>query len=114
MHEAAITQALLERVEQAMPPAGRLARCAVVVGRLEHLDALVMQTIWQASTMGTRFDGARLDMIHMPLRVRCRACELVYEPEDQAIMLCPACGRVLPEVIEGAGVVLQSLEVEGV
>lgn len=114
MHEAAITSALLEQVAAAMPDAGQLSRCTVILGALEHLDPVVMQTIWRASTMGTRLDGAELDIIRAPLRVRCRACESSYEPEDHAIMLCPACGRVLPEVLEGAGVILKSLEVEGV
>lgn len=114
MHEAAITSALLEQVAAAMPPTGHLARCTVAVGRLEHLDPLVMQTIWRASTIDTRFDGAQLTILHTPLRVRCRACNHTYQPEDHAIMLCPACGRVLPEVLEGAGVILKSLEVEGV
>lgn len=114
MHEAAITQALLEQVEHMMPPGGRLVRCTVSIGRLEHLDASVMRLMWQASVMGTQLEGAELSVVHTPLRVRCRACELVYEPRDPAIMLCPACGRVLPELVEGAGVVLESLEVEGV
>ncbi|GAB4385905.1 MAG: hypothetical protein Kow0022_13480 [Phycisphaerales bacterium] len=113
MHEAAITQALLEQVEQAMPRVGRLVRCTISIGRLEHLDASVMRLMWQASVMGTRLEGAELNVVHTPVRVRCGACGHVYEPEDQAIMLCPACGRVLPQVVEGSGVVLRSLEVEG-
>ncbi len=114
MHEAAITNALIEQVRTALPPDARLLRCVVQVGQLEHLDSEVMQTIWQASIAGTDLDGAGLDVEPVPLRVRCGSCGLDFTPSDRAIMLCPACGSVKPRILAGTGVILRSLEVEGV
>jgi hydrogenase nickel incorporation protein HypA/HybF len=112
MHEAAITQALIEQVESSLPRGTRLVGCRVRVGELEHLEGGVMDAIWQASIRGTGLEGARLEIEREPLRVRCGGCGDEFTPEDKAILLCPACGAVRPEVLSGTGVTLRSLEVE--
>lgn len=114
MHEAAITQALIEQVRSALPHGARLLRCTVEVGELEHLDENVLATIWQASIADTDLDRAGLLIEHVPLRVRCGSCGIAFTPPDRAIMLCPSCGCVKPHILSGTGIVLRSLEVEGV
>lgn len=112
MHEAAITAALLEQVRGIVPDGSRLLWCRVEVGDLEHLDETVLATLWRAMIEGTPLRGASLEIERIPLQVRCGACGLAYEPQDKAVLLCPACGSVRPEILEGVGVVLRSLEVE--
>jgi len=112
MHEAAITQAILEQVQGVMPPGGVLREVHVEVGDLEHLDGEVMRTVWAAMLLDAGLSGAELRIDRVPLRVRCGACGVEYVPEDTAILLCPECGAVRPEVLEGSGVLLRSLEVE--
>lgn len=112
MHEAAITQALIEQVRAALPPDAHLQLCAVQIGELEHLDPDVMQTIWQASIADTDLQGAKLLIERVALRVRCGECGLEFMPADRSIMLCPSCGRVQPRLLAGTGIILRSLEVE--
>lgn len=112
MHEAAITEALVEQVRAALPAGARLAVCRVEVGELEHLESGVMASMWRAMVEGTELAGALLELTRVPVRVRCRACGVEHEPEDKSIMVCPSCGAVKPEVLAGAGVTLRSLEVE--
>ncbi len=112
MHEAAITQALIEQVERALPADARLIECRVRVGQLEHLDHGVMAAMWQGMLEDTPLAGARLAIEAEPLRVRCGACENEFTPEDAAILLCPDCGAVQPTVLAGTGVTLHSLDVE--
>lgn len=112
MHEAAITQALLDQVRELVPEGSRLTRCRVEVGELEHLDEGVMGSLWRAMTDGSPLEGAALDVERIALLVRCKACGTDFDPEDKAILVCPACGAVRPEVLAGAGVTLRSLEVE--
>ncbi len=115
MHEGAITRALVDQVIELVPEGGRLVKCTVAVGTLEHLDALVMQTMWSAMIEGTPLAGAGLEIERVALRVRCgggEGCGAEFEPEDPAILVCPACGRVCPEVIRGSGIMLKTLEVE--
>jgi hydrogenase nickel incorporation protein HypA/HybF len=111
MHEAAITQALLEQVRGLVPAGASLREVHVEIGELEHLDGEVMRTVWAALLLDAGLDGAALRIDRVPLRVRCGACGTEYRPEDPAILLCPDCGAVRPEVLEGSGVLLRSLEV---
>jgi len=112
VHEAAITDALLAQVCAVAPEGARVVAVRIEVGELEHLDSLVMETVWAAMTLGTRVEGARLDSERVLLRVRCGACGEEYQPEDPAILLCLECGAVRPEILAGSGVLLRSVEVE--
>ena len=112
MHETAIVMALLEQVRAFLPEACVLEKVFVEVGALEHLEPEVLATVWSAFTCDTRCEGSTLVVERVPLSVRCRRCGREYDPEDIAILLCPWCGAVAPEVLRGAGVVLRSLEVE--
>ena len=112
MHEAAILDALVEQVETFTPEDGRLVEVKIEVGGLEHLDHEVMRSLWEIVTGETRFAGSDLVVIGVPVRVRCRACGSEHEPEDPAVLFCPDCGAVRPEVLTGTGVLLRSLEVE--
>ena len=112
MHEAAITQALIEQVRGAIPEGATLQSCRIEVGGLEHLDPDVMETMWRASIADTALQGAQLVIDRVPVRVRCGGCAREFEPDDHAILMCPGCGSVRPELLTGAGVLLRSLEVE--
>jgi hydrogenase nickel incorporation protein HypA/HybF len=112
MHEASVTQALVEQVREALPPAGVLQQVRIEVGELEHLDAEVMRVMWSAFIEGTELVGAGLSVSPVPLRVRCGSCGREYAPEDPAILVCPFCAAARPEVLAGRGIVLRSLEVD--
>jgi hydrogenase nickel incorporation protein HypA/HybF len=114
MHETAIAEALMEQVRPLVPAGAALRSVQIDVGELEHLDADVMRTVWSALTAGTPFDGSTLGTTRVPVRVRCRACGHEHDPRDVAILQCPACRAVQPEVLEGSGVLLRSLDVDGI
>lgn len=107
-----MTEALVDQVREHVPPGARLMSVQIEVGELEHLDEEVMRTIFLAATEGTDLAGARLEIERVALKVRCRQCGAEYAPEDPAMFMCPVCSRVLPDVIEGGGLVLRSLQVE--
>lgn len=114
MHELAIVQSLLEQVRSFMPEEAVLSEIRLEVGGLEHLDGEVMRTVFAAITEGSELQGAALSIRRIPVRVRCRSCGHEYEPEDVAILLCPECGLVQPEILQGTGVLLKSLEIDQV
>ena len=112
MHEGAIAEALLEQVRKYLPDHAVLREIHIDVGRLEHLEEMVLQTFWAALTKGTDEEGSLLSIKVIALKVRCRACGMEYEPDDPSIMLCPQCDAARPEVLEGSGVVFRRMEVE--
>ncbi len=111
MHEMSVLEALLGEVRARVPPGARLAQVVLEVGSLEHLDPEILQTGWQALTLKTELAGSRLEICTVPVRARCKACGQKYEPDDTTVLICPACQHALPEIIQGTGIVLRSLEV---
>jgi len=112
MHEISIMQALLEQVRALKPDGALLREVHLEVGELEHLDGEVMQTGWTVLTSGSELAGAVLSITRVPVRVRCRVCGQEYEPEDVAVLLCPNCEAVQPEVLEGTGVLLRRMAID--
>ena len=112
MHETAITEALVEQVFTFLPEGATPIAVRIEVGDLEHLEPDVMRTVWGVITAGTPLAGAGLDIERKALRVECGACGEVHEPEDLAILICPRCDAVRPQVLEGSGVRLMAIEVE--
>ncbi len=111
MHEAAIAESLLEQVRSFAPEGSRVATVRIEVGGLEHIEPEVMDVVWRALVLGSPYEGAELAVERVPLRVRCRACGAESQPDDLAILTCGVCDAVRPEVIEGSGILLRSLEV---
>lgn len=113
MHEMSIATALLEQVEAVMPENSRLAEVRIEVGALEHLDSEVMRLAWQSLTADAPpLAGSMLEIRRVSLRIRCRNCGCIYEPEDIYGMICPQCAAAQPEILQGSGIVLIGLSVD--
>ncbi len=112
MHEASIIQALKEQVAPLVPAGSTLRGVRIEVGQLEHLDRVVMETVWTALTENTDLAVAELHIEYTQMRIRCKACGNEYTPEDVVYLVCPACEAVQPEVLQGTGILLRSLTVD--
>ena len=112
MHEMAIAESLVEQVGRFTPPGAILREVHLQVGGLEHIEPEALRTAWTVLTDGTGLAGAELCITREALRVRCRECGKEFEPDDPVIILCPQCGTSRPEILQGMGVLLQSLEVD--
>jgi hydrogenase nickel incorporation protein HypA/HybF len=113
MHEMSIASALLEQVELSLPEEGRLVEVRIAVGALEHLDSEVMRLAWESLVFERpRLSSSALKVNHVSLRIRCRKCGHVHEPEDIYGMLCPLCASAQPEILQGSGIVLTGLSVD--
>jgi hydrogenase nickel incorporation protein HypA/HybF len=64
---------------------------------------------FNALTTGTPAEGATLVWDEIPPRVRCSACQAIFEPEDDMLWICPSCGAAGGELLEGNELVLQSV-----
>ena len=60
---------------------------------------------------GTIAEGAKIEAVTLPLRVRCRACGAESEI-DRRHIACPACGGVNLERLSGREFLVDSLEVD--
>jgi hydrogenase nickel incorporation protein HypA/HybF len=110
MHEMSIVQSLRDSVAEHLPDDAVLDSVVVQVGSLEHLDEAVMQVAWEASGGPGPCGGAELEIEFVEVKVRCRSCHTEYAPENAAYLVCPNCGTARPEILEGWGVTLKTIE----
>lgn len=112
MHELAIVEALADGIRSYLPADAALVRAIVEVGSLEHLDAEVLQSAWTAFTDAPPLLGGRLEILWTPVRVRCRSCGHEYAPDRTEYLVCPRCDQARPDILEGWGVTLRTIEAD--
>lgn len=117
MHEYGIMASLLERAEDEARTRGATSveRIRVDLGQLAGMTREALETAFQALSRREPFQGARLEIIEVPARVRCEACDpptasRAFPPSsDAALPLCPECGAFFT-VLQGADVSLTAVD----
>ena len=111
MHELSIAQSLLEIVRQHVPPAewGEVRVVRLKIGALAGVVPDSLEFSFTALTAGTPLSGARLDILHVPFVMRCRACSATSS-EQLGIAVCPSCGSSDTETISGTELQLTEIE----
>jgi hydrogenase nickel incorporation protein HypA/HybF len=87
---------------------------SVVSMRAGHLRQVVpdsLQFYWGIVARDTSCAHARLDLIEVPLALRCRDCQHAWEPASP-VFRCPRCASVLVEVTAGEELEVDYIEVE--
>jgi hydrogenase nickel incorporation protein HypA/HybF len=108
MHELSVASAV---VDTALRHAeGR--RVLVVNLRVGELRQVVPDSLafyWDVVSRETLAEGARLDQVVVPVRMRCAECAAEFAPE--LMFRCPSCGGA-GEVLAGDELEVDSIEVE--
>ncbi len=113
MHEFSIVSSLLNELEIISRNNGdkKVIRVDLVVGALEHIEPEVLKTVFDQAKEETCAGGAELVIRREEALVRCRGCGVEYIPEDN-VWLCPQCGDVGGDIIQGTEVVIESVYLE--
>ncbi len=113
MHEASITEALLEAAVEEMERAGagKILCLEVTVGSLSGVNVEALRFAFEMLSPGTPAQGAELRIVETRASCSCRACG-EESPVDDPFSPCPACGSLDVEVRGGEELFLSSLEVD--
>ena len=111
MHEMSIAIQLIGQIENiaAENSAERVEAVEVEVGAMEMIVPEALEMAFEAAAEGTVAEGARLNIEEVATRARCGECGRQYTP-TVASYVCPACGKAIPEILSGKGIILKSLE----
>ena len=115
MHELSLVQSMMTIIleERDRHGLGALKRVKVKNGALAGAVTDALTFAWEALTPGSELEGVELLVEDVPLRVRCGACGVEFEPEDRHYMPCPSCGEFLGHtVLAGKELFIESLEAE--
>lgn len=113
MHELSVAQALVEQVDALMTQhqAQAVARIRLRIGPLAGVVPDLLSTAWPLAAAGSRAEGAVLDCVTAPLRVRCRSCGAESEALPNRL-LCAACGDWQTTVVSGDELILEQVELD--
>lgn len=114
MHELSIAKDLLEIVTEtaAAHHVNRVSRLRIVVGALGNVVPEALEFAFEVAGQGTVAEGARLEIVEVPVTVRCNACQAETVLEDFAF-LCTECGSLDVTVLRGKELYLDSIEGNG-
>jgi len=110
MHELSIITSLIEQVDQICKEQGKSAISKIVlrIGSLEHINTETFLFMFEQTKEGTPLEQAELNLTIEPVKIQCRKCSEIYEPED-TIWLCPKCNGIGGEIIQGSEIILESI-----
>lgn len=108
MHEIGMCEGVVAAVDERA--GGRpVAAVGVRVGVALRVVPEAFRTAFELVAGGTAAEGARVELVEIPARARCRDCETAFDTND-ALPPCPACGRAVVEVTGGDDLTLEWLE----
>ena len=108
MHELSVASAVVDTVLRHADHR-RVLVVTLKVGRMRQVIPDSLAFYWDVVTRETPAEGARLEQVVVPVRMRCEACEREFEPE--LMFRCPECSGT-GEVIAGDELEVDSIEVE--
>ncbi|MBL8022961.1 MAG: hydrogenase maturation nickel metallochaperone HypA [Elusimicrobia bacterium] len=111
MHERPFTQKIVESILDSLKdyPSGRVTSARVLVGEVYHLVPDSVRAHFESLTLGTPLEGAELDLVEVPLRVKCNGCGEVSGVEDHHAPHCEKCESVSVTNVEGHEIRVESV-----
>jgi hydrogenase nickel incorporation protein HypA/HybF len=113
VHEFSICRGIVEVARGAAarlpPPAPRIARVTVRIGRLTSVVPDSLRFYFGILTEGTPLEGAALAIEEVPIRGRCGDCAARFEIEELRFT-CPACRSGAIELTSGRELRVVSLD----
>ena len=91
MHEVGIARNVIDVALAAVPEGGTLVGVTVSIGPLSAVVADSLRFGFEAASVGTPAQGAELDIVDVPLVVRCSGCDEDLTVDDPAVLICPRC-----------------------
>ncbi len=114
MHELGIAQSLFDVAMEHLRSSGRsrVTGLKIRVGELSTVDPGSLTFCFVEVARRTPADGARIDVVKVPAKFRCRSCGRSYEGSPLRAGSCAECGAPEVDLIGGMELELVELQLE--
>jgi hydrogenase nickel incorporation protein HypA/HybF len=90
MHETMVAESLMEIiVEQAKTNNAKPITAKISCGTLNPVNDQVLRFAFEAIAKDTPFEGVTLEVRHIPIKARCRDCDIIFDID----LSCPGCSK---------------------
>lgn len=113
MHELSLIASVFDILEEKAREHGaaRVTKVVLKVGRMSGVVPDLLESAFDIYKKGTLAEGARLDIVIVPVKLRCPDCDGATVREDTDFS-CAACGSRRVEIVEGREIVVEKIELE--
>jgi hydrogenase nickel incorporation protein HypA/HybF len=108
VHEYGLCESVLDVVKD-RAAGRRVQRVKVRVGALHRVAEPAFEEAFSAVSTGTIAEDASVDVVLVPIRMRCRACGVESETDDM-YAVCSGCGSADVDTEGGDDLMLESIE----
>ncbi len=91
--------------------AKKILKIYIKIGEITGFHPESIQFYFSIISRGSIAENAELKMEIIPTSAKCMSCKEIYRVQEMVI-ICPRCGALNSEIIEGKDVIIESLEVE--
>jgi hydrogenase nickel incorporation protein HypA/HybF len=113
VHELSLVASVFDVLEEKAREHGaaRVTRVILRIGRMSGVVPDLIRSAFEVYKKGTLADGASLEIVEVPVRIRCPECggETVRE---EAGFACAGCGSRRVEIVEGRELLVEKIELE--
>jgi hydrogenase nickel incorporation protein HypA/HybF len=113
MHELSLVASVFDLLEEKAREHGatRVTRVVLRIGVMAGAVPELLESAFDTYKKGTLAEGACLDTVIVPLKLRCSDCggEKVRDDVDFS---CAACGSRRIEIVEGRELIVEKIELE--
>lgn len=112
MHETAVAQGLIDAIlQEADKQDAKPTRAKMSCGLLNAVNDEVLRFAFEAIAEGTPCEGMTLEIEHIPMQAKCKACDRTFSVELSKVQ-CPNCTSDEFELLPDAPLVLDEIEFE--
>ena len=113
MHEFSLVSAVVDSLEEyaAQQGWGAVKKVTLRIGAMRQVIPETMRFAFKTACEGTPLAGAELEIISVPIAVRCPRCGREWGEEHMG-MICPYCGCDDAQMAQGMELDIDSVEVE--
>jgi hydrogenase nickel incorporation protein HypA/HybF len=113
VHELSLVASVFEVLEENAREHGaaRVTRVVLRVGVMSGVVPELLESAFDTYKKGTLAGSARLEIVLVPVKLRCPGCG-GEEVREDADFSCAACGSRRVEIVEGRELVVQTIDLE--
>ncbi len=113
MHELSLVASVFEVLEEQARAHGatRVTRVVLKIGRMSGAVPELVASAFEVYKKDTLAQDARLEIVEVPVAVRCRDCGAEAAGEG-ASFACAACGSRRIEIVAGRELVVETIDLE--